>query len=267
MDCTAWTDSLGSREVERLLEKIGQTLDFELVHAAASSREDLLHLWWYETSWADGKHLETPEAVCFPDSCGGFECYAFAEPSRLLHAVLQTRLFRVNVHKDGKKRRWLESHFVLNLVFNAKKSLEELEIALDLLGRREEELRTMDAEDKKKTSFAEVSWRALKKALKLLFERRLGAEIVEMQFIVTSWPPASQSLMVAYKDEACKESCCSLRWTEDHASVQAESWLDLASTLEAGAREGKSFSIGRKTVFGPGDSIESMLVEADLLGK
>lgn len=130
----------------------------------------------------------------------------------------------------------------------------------------------MDAEDTKKKSknmskksFAVVSWWRLKKALKLLFARRLGAEILEMRFIVSSWPPEFPSLMVVYEDEACKESCCSLRWTEDNTSVQAESWMDLASTLEAGARKGKSFSIGRKTVFGPGDSIESMLVEADLL--
>lgn len=116
-------------------------------------------------------------------------------------------------------------------------------------------------------SFArKVGWRQVKRALKLLFERRLRAEISEMQFIVTSWPPASQALMVVYKDEACKESCCSLRWAADHEEVQAKSWMDLASTLEAGAREGKkSFSIGRKTVFGPGDSIERALVEADLL--
>lgn len=129
----------------------------------------------------------------------------------------------------------------------------------------------MDAEDKKKeeeTGFArKVGWRQVKRALKLLFERRLGAEITEMQFMVTSWPPARQALLVVYKDEPCKESCCSLRWTEDHTFVQAESWQDLASTLEAGAREGKSFHIGRKTVFGPGDSIERALVDADLLGK
>ena len=132
----------------------------------------------------------------------------------------------------------------------------------------------MDAEDKKKkkekTSFArrrKASWRQVKRALKLLFERRLGAEISEMQFMTTSWPPASQALMVVYRDEPCKESCCSLRWMEDHATVQAESWQDLASTLEAGAREGKSFHIGRKTVFGPGDSIERALVDVDLLGK
>lgn len=111
-----------------------------------------------------------------------------------------------------------------------------------------------------------LGWQHVKKVLKLWFERRLGAEIVEMQFIVSSWPPANKSsLMVVYEDEACKESHCSLRWTEDHSSVDAESWLDLASTLEAGAREGKSFSIGRKTVFGPGDNIERALVEADLL--
>ncbi len=150
MDCTAWTDSLGSREAERLLKKIGQTLGFELKHAAIASREDLhdwsewmqvhawsewrqegLQVWWYETRLADGKHLETSEMVCFPDYCGGFGGYAFAEPSRLLCAVLQTRIFRVNVHRDSK-RRWQESHFVLNPVFNAK-SLEELEITLDLL--------------------------------------------------------------------------------------------------------------------------------------
>ena len=115
-------------------------------------------------------------------------------------------------------------------------------------------------------SFArKVGWRQVKRALKLLFERRLEAEISEMRFIVTSWPPASQSLMVVYEDEACKESCCSLRWTEDHTSVEVESWMELASTLEAGAREGKSFHIGRKMVFGPGDSIERTLLEADLL--
>lgn len=111
----------------------------------------------------------------------------------------------------------------------------------------------------------EVGWWRVKRALKLLFEQRLGAEISEMRFIVTSWPPASQSLMVVYSVEACKESCCSLRWIEDGTAVQAESWMDLASTLEAGAREGKSFRIGQKTVFGPGDSIERALVEADLL--
>lgn len=133
----------------------------------------------------------------------------------------------------------------------------------------------MDAEDKtkkkekEKMSFARrrASWRQVKRALKLLFARRLGAEISEMQFMVTSWPPEFPSLMVVYEDETCKEACCSLRWTEDHTTVQAESWQDLASTLEAGAREGKSFSIGRKTVFGPGDSIERALVDADLLGK
>ena len=120
-------------------------------------------------------------------------------------------------------------------------------------------------ETKDKKTFAKVGWWQVKRALKLLFERRLGAEISEMQFIVTSWPPASQSLMVVYRVEACKESCCSLRWTEDQTAVQAESWMDLASTLEAGAREGKSFRIGQKIVFGPGDSIERALVEADLL--
>lgn len=132
----------------------------------------------------------------------------------------------------------------------------------------------MDTEDQKKKKNSSgrrrkaVGWRQVKRALKLLFERRLGAEISEMQFIASTWPPEFPSLMVVCKeDEFCKESCCSLRWTEDHSSVQAESWLDLASTLEAGAREGKSFSIGRKTVFGPGDSIERALVEADLLGK
>ena len=115
-------------------------------------------------------------------------------------------------------------------------------------------------------SFArKVGWRQVKRALKLMFERRLEAEISEMQFMVTSWPPARQALLVVYKDEPYKESCCSLRWTEDHTFVQAESWQDLASTLEAGAKEGKSFYIGRKTVFGPGDSIERTLVEADLL--
>lgn len=131
----------------------------------------------------------------------------------------------------------------------------------------------MGAEDKtkkneEKASFARrASWWQVKRALKLLFARRLEAEIVEMQFMASTWPPEFPSLMMVYKDEACKESCCSLRWTEDHASVQAKSWLDLASTLEAGAREGKSFSVGRKTVFGPGDSIEQALVEADLLRK
>lgn len=126
----------------------------------------------------------------------------------------------------------------------------------------------MDTEDKdkKKNSFARgVGWWQVKKALKLLFERRLRAEISEMQFIVTSWPPACQSLMVVYRVEAYKESCCSLRWTTDQTAVQAKSWMDLASTLEAGAREGKSFRIGQKIVFGPGDSIERALVEADLL--
>ena len=126
MDCTAWTDSLGSEEVERLLKKIGRALDFELVHGEVWD-------WWYETSWADGKHLETSEPVCFPDSCGGFGGFAFAESSKLLHAVLQTRVFRVNVCRDGKKKRWQESCFALNPIFNAKKSLEELEITLDLL--------------------------------------------------------------------------------------------------------------------------------------
>lgn len=123
-----------------------------------------------------------------------------------------------------------------------------------------------DKKEKKKTSFArEVGWWRVKRALKLLFERRLGAEISEMRFIVTSWPPASQSLMVVYRVETCKESCCSLRWTMDQTAVEAGSWMDLASTLEAGAREGKSFRIGQKIVFGPGDSIERALVEADLL--
>ena len=120
-------------------------------------------------------------------------------------------------------------------------------------------------ETKDMKTFARVDWWQVKRALKLLFERRLEAEISEMQFIVTSWPPTSQSLMVVYEDEACTEACCSLRWAEDHTSVQAESWMDLASTLEASAREGKSFNIGRKTVFGPGDSIEKALIEADLL--
>lgn len=137
MDCTAWTDNLRSREAERLLKKIGQTLSFELKHAE-TKREDLLRLWWYETRWVDGKHLETSETVCFPASCGGFGCYAFAKASRLLQAVLQTRIFRVNVHRDGDKKRWLDSCFALNPVFNAK-SIEELEIALDLLGRKEGE--------------------------------------------------------------------------------------------------------------------------------
>lgn len=145
MDCTAWTDNLGSREAERLLKKIGQTLGFELKHAVTAVREDLhawsrylqedVHAWWYETSWADGKHLETSEAVCFPDSCGGFRGYAFAKTSGLLQAVLQTRIFMVNIHRDSK-RRWQECCFALNPVFNAK-SLEELEITLDLLGRKE----------------------------------------------------------------------------------------------------------------------------------
>lgn len=117
-------------------------------------------------------------------------------------------------------------------------------------------------------SFArKVGWQQVKRALKLLFERRLGAEISEMQFMASTWPSEFPSLMVVYSDEACKEACCSLRWTEDSTAVQAKSWLDLASTLEAGAREGKSFSIGRKTVFGPGDSIERALVDADLLWK
>ena len=128
----------------------------------------------------------------------------------------------------------------------------------------------MKTKKRSRRSFARrrtASWRQVKRALKLLFERRLGAEITEMLFMTTSWPPASKALMVVWKDEPCKDSCCSLRWTEDHMSVQAESWQDLASTLEAGAREGKSFHIGRKTVFGPGDSIERALVDADLLGK
>ena len=133
MDYTAWTDNLESEEAKRLLKKIGQSLGFELKHAKVANREDL-HLWWYETRWVDGKRLETSEAVCFPESYGGFGEYAFAKPRRLLHVVLQTRIFRVNVYKDGK--RWQESHFVLNSIFNAK-SLEELEIALDLLGRKE----------------------------------------------------------------------------------------------------------------------------------
>lgn len=114
-------------------------------------------------------------------------------------------------------------------------------------------------------SFArKVGWRQIKRALKLLFERRLGAEISEMQFTGTR-SPVTHCLMVAYEDTACKESCCWLRWAADREEVHAKSWQDLASTLEAGAREGKSFSISRKTVFGPGDSIESALVEADLL--
>lgn len=123
MDCTAWVDNLGSKEVERLLHKIGHALSFELVSN--------IGVWWYETRWADGKCLETLEAVRFPESCGGLCDSAFLKPSRLLCAVLQTRIFRVNVHRDDK-RRWQESHFVLNPVFNVK-SLEELEIALDLL--------------------------------------------------------------------------------------------------------------------------------------
>lgn len=135
MDCTDWTASLGSKEAEKLLKKIGQSLGFELKHAKVGTREDL-HVWWYETRWVDGKCLETLEAVCFPDEFGGFGGYAFSKPSRLLHAALQNRIFRVNICKDG--RRWQESHFVLNPVFNAK-SLEELEIALDLLGERREE--------------------------------------------------------------------------------------------------------------------------------
>jgi len=120
-----------------------------------------------------------------------------------------------------------------------------------------------ETEDKK--TFAKVGWRQVKRALKLLFERRLDAEITEMQFMVTSWPPKCQALMIVYSDEAYKEACCSLRWTKDHLAVQAESWLDLASTLDTGAREGESFYIGQKTVFSPGDSIESALLEADLL--
>lgn len=148
MDRIDWTASLGSGEAERLLKKIGQTLDFELKHAKVANREDLcvwskylqedLHVWWYETRWADGKHLEISEAVCFPESFGGFVGYAFEKTSGLLQAVLQTRIFRVNVHRDSK--RWLESCFALNPVFNAK-SLEELEIALDLLGGRKESCR------------------------------------------------------------------------------------------------------------------------------
>lgn len=130
MDCIDWTASLGNEEAERLLKKIGQSLDFELKHAKVGTREDL-RVWWYETRWADGTRLENLEAVCFPDEFGGFGGYAFSKPSRLLHAVLQNRILRVNVCRDG--RRWQESHFVLNPVCNAK-SLEELEIALDLLG-------------------------------------------------------------------------------------------------------------------------------------
>lgn len=120
-------------------------------------------------------------------------------------------------------------------------------------------------EIKNKKTFARVGWWQVKRALKLLFERRLGVEISEMRFMATSWPSASNALTVVCQDEAFKESCCSLRWTEDYTPVQAESWMDLASTLEAGAREGKSFYIGQKTVFGPGDSIERAIVEADLL--
>lgn len=134
MDHIDWIDHLESSEVERLLKKIGQSLGFELKYAKVANREDLC-LWWYETRWADGKCLETLEVVHFPESCGGFGDYAFSKPSRLLHAVLQTRIFRVTVYRDGK--RWQESHFVLNPIFNVK-SLEELEIALDLLGRKEE---------------------------------------------------------------------------------------------------------------------------------
>lgn len=127
MDCIDWTASLGNGEVERLLKKIGQSLGFELKH----SKEDW---WWYETTrLVDGKHFETSKAVRFPESCGGLCDAAFAEPSRLLQAVLQTRIFRVNVHRDGD--RWQESHFILNPLFNAK-SLEELEITLDLLGEK-----------------------------------------------------------------------------------------------------------------------------------
>lgn len=121
MDYTAWVDNLGSKEVERLLHKIGHALSFELVSN--------IGVWWYETRWADGKCLETLEAVRFPESCGGLCDSAFLKPSRLLRVVLQTRIFRVNAHRDG---RWQESYFVLNPVFNIK-SLEELKIALDLL--------------------------------------------------------------------------------------------------------------------------------------
>jgi len=127
MDCTAWTDNLGSKEAERLLKKIGQTLDFELKHG------EEYWLWYETTRLVDGTHFETSEAVRFPKSCGGLCDSAFLKPSGLLQAVLQTRIFRVTVHRDCK--RWQESHFVLNPVFNVK-SLEELEITLDLLGER-----------------------------------------------------------------------------------------------------------------------------------
>lgn len=120
-----------------------------------------------------------------------------------------------------------------------------------------------EAKDKK--NFARASWRSLKKALKLLFERRLGAEKVEMRFTDTRAPATRCLMAVVYEDNVCKESCCWLRWAEDLKEVHAKSWIDLARTLETGAREGKSFSIGRKTVFDSRDSIERALVEADLL--
>lgn len=137
MDCTAWTDDLGSEEAERLLRKIEQTLDFELKHVWWTADKEDLDVWWYVTRWVDGKCLETSEAVCYPESCDGFRDYAFSKPRRLLQAVLQTRVFKINVHKDG--RRWQESCFVLNPLFGCK-SLEELEITLDLLGEKKKKI-------------------------------------------------------------------------------------------------------------------------------
>lgn len=128
----------------------------------------------------------------------------------------------------------------------------------------------MNAEDKKKMNFArKVSWQQVKRALKLLFERRLEAEITDMQFMDAAWPSAFLCLTVMYVESTSSSEFSSkwstLRWKEDQSSVEVKSWIDLASTLEAGAREGKSFTIGQKTVFGPRDSIERALVEADLL--
>lgn len=130
MDCTAcWIHSLGNKEVERLLHKIGHALGFELI-----SDNDL---WWYKTRLVDNKRLETLEAVHFPESCGGLCDSAFLKPRRLLQAVLQTRIFKINVHRDGG--RWQESCFVLNPLFGCK-SLEELEITLDLLGEKKKKI-------------------------------------------------------------------------------------------------------------------------------
>ena len=70
----------------------------------------------------------------------------------------------------------------------------------------------MGAEDQKKKKNSSdrrrkaVGWRQVKRALKLLFERRLGAEISEMQLIASTWPPEFPSLMVVCIDEERRSS-------------------------------------------------------------